>query len=51
MGHNERSQLLASLKGQRIHIPNLRPIFSGWPARVNPNREALVPFVDETLPR
>ncbi|MCJ1380331.1 hypothetical protein MMC17_003434 [Xylographa soralifera] len=35
------TKLIASLKGQTVTVPDLRPIFSGWPSGSNPNQAAL----------
>ncbi|MCJ1402580.1 hypothetical protein MMC11_005800 [Xylographa trunciseda] len=39
------TNLLADLKGQIVNIPDLRPIFSGWPCGINPKEEALAKSV------
>ncbi|MCJ1393494.1 hypothetical protein MMC18_006369 [Xylographa bjoerkii] len=50
----EYTKLLASLKGQTVNIPDLRPIFSGWPYGINPKEDALTKLVTKwvaSLPR
>ncbi|KAL8963659.1 MAG: hypothetical protein Q9193_000103 [Seirophora villosa] len=44
-----RKQLLKSLKGRVLHIPNLQALMSHWPQYVNPELERLREDVDNTL--
>ncbi|RDA94855.1 hypothetical protein CP533_4215 [Ophiocordyceps camponoti-saundersi (nom. inval.)] len=46
---SQRQELLESLVGQPVHIPDLRGLFSEWPAAVNPNLEDLRAFVSSSL--
>lgn len=32
---DHRKELLASLRGQKIRVPNLKPIFEHWPTKTN----------------
>lgn len=36
-----RRDLLHQLKGQGLHLPDLRLLFKHWPTNVNPNLEGL----------
>lgn len=47
----KRDHLLSSLRGQRLEVDNLNPIFSHWPAHQNPNYEGLIPEVQNKLER
>lgn len=47
----QRKKLLASLRGQTIRIPNVAPLFSHWPTKVNPELERLRVDVQEWLNR
>ena len=49
LGLNERHELLKSLPGQHIHIPNLHGLFHAWPEATNPQIGALRIEVDQTL--
>ncbi len=42
---NERELLAKTLKGQRLVIPNMRPIFAHWPVGQNKH----YPVVKETM--
>lgn len=50
---NQRDQLLESLRGRKVCMPDLRPIFAGWSGtyheNVNPHWKELVGAVDEKL--
>ena len=46
---DERLQLLAKVKGQRIKIPDLMPVYAGWGEHVNPHWKRLVEIVDAKL--
>lgn len=48
---NSRKQLALSLKGQKIHIPDLSPIFQSWPHRVNANVDSIRQDIEERLER
>ncbi|TAQ88585.1 hypothetical protein B7494_g3094 [Chlorociboria aeruginascens] len=45
----DRKQLLDSIRGQRVLIPNLRPLFSSWGNQINPNYQKLIPVVNQKL--
>lgn len=45
------SELHRELSGQTVHIPNMRPLFSTWPAGTNRNLERLRRFVNEHIDR
>ena len=48
MEHDKCLQLLASLQGQTVHIPDLYPLFEGWSADdVNPLRQPLTKILHE----
>lgn len=55
MTSTRREQLLEGLRGQAVRIPDLRPIFSGWPGayggNISPHWKELVGVVDEKLQR
>jgi hypothetical protein len=36
-----RQELLAQLKGQELHVPDLRLIFEHWPIDINPKIEGI----------
>ena len=40
--NEEYTKLIASLKGETVTVPDLRPIFSGWPCGNNANQASLV---------
>ncbi|KAI1505048.1 isoprenoid synthase domain-containing protein [Biscogniauxia marginata] len=44
-----REQLLARLKGSKVKIPNLKPLFSHWPQAVHLEIEKLDEYVQKTL--
>jgi hypothetical protein len=47
-----RDEILSSLKGTTVTIPNLYSIFTGWKdAEINPCYEGLVPVANERLQR
>ncbi|KAL8747718.1 MAG: hypothetical protein Q9190_000459 [Brigantiaea leucoxantha] len=46
-----RQQLLDSLRGQELRIPNLQAFFDGWPQSINPNLSHLRKDVDDRLKR
>jgi hypothetical protein len=49
---SRNSQLAAELKGQKIRVPNLDPMFEGWPmGNINPNYLKLLPFVNRKIDR
>ncbi|KAK0102186.1 hypothetical protein ONS95_001017 [Cadophora gregata] len=46
---NQRQQLLDSIRGKTVTIPNLRPIFEKYTGAINPNYQAMIPVVDSHL--
>ncbi|RDA88977.1 hypothetical protein CP532_0611 [Ophiocordyceps camponoti-leonardi (nom. inval.)] len=46
---SQRQELLESLLGQRVQIPDLQGLFSEWPLAVNPEVEKLRSFVSSSL--
>jgi hypothetical protein len=46
-----RQQLLKSLRGRSIHIPDLQALLAQWPQDVNTQLEHLKKDVDEKLQR
>lgn len=50
-----REQLIEGLRGQAVQVPDLRPIFSGWPGayggNISPHWKELVSVVNEKLRR
>ena len=48
-GLDERHELVASLRGQRICIPDLHDLFKAWPEATNPQIAALRKDVDQIL--
>ena len=48
-GLNERHELVNSLRGQNVRIPDLHVLFQGWPEAMNPQIAALRRDVDQTL--
>ena len=46
---HSRQQLLSSLRGCQMVIPDLQAIFEKWPQAVNPNLKSLSQDVDERL--
>ena len=44
-----RQQLLMSLRGHTLKIPNLQVLFNHWPQHVNPELDRLRADVDERL--
>ncbi|KAL1594623.1 hypothetical protein SLS60_010384 [Paraconiothyrium brasiliense] len=51
----ERKALLASVRGQTIRIPDLRPLSAHWPTKTNPDIDAMRvdirEWLDATLPQ
>jgi hypothetical protein len=47
----DRKILLESLRGQKIEVSSLSPIFEKWPAHRNPHWKALIPEVNGKLER
>ncbi|KAJ4380715.1 hypothetical protein N0V86_004076 [Didymella sp. IMI 355093] len=47
----ERRKLLASLRGKKLHIPNLKPMFDHWPSKTNPSVQPMRQDVQEWLKR
>jgi hypothetical protein len=37
----QREKLLASLRGQTIHIPDLKPLFQRWPSATSPHLQRI----------
>lgn len=48
-GSNERSELVDSLRGQNIDLPDLHKIFEGWPEAINEHVDSLRIVVDADL--
>ena len=52
---DHRAQLLQNIKGQQAHLPDLRPIFAGWPGaydeNINPHWKMMTVNVDDKLER
>lgn len=46
---SETSALRAKLKGQILHIPDLRPIFFRWSSAISPHYEGLAEVMKEEL--
>jgi hypothetical protein len=46
-----RKQLAMLLKGQRVHIPDLSPIFQDWPQAINCDVDSVRPDTDKLLER
>ncbi|KAF1817442.1 terpenoid synthase [Eremomyces bilateralis CBS 781.70] len=50
---DRRTQLLESIRGQRAYLPDLRPIFAGWPGayseNVNEYYELMIPIANARL--
>ncbi|PQE07547.1 hypothetical protein CJF30_00007283 [Rutstroemia sp. NJR-2017a BBW] len=44
-----RKQLAMLLKGQRVHIPDLSPIFQDWPQAINCDVDSIRPDTDKLL--
>ncbi|KAI0388027.1 terpenoid synthase [Hypomontagnella monticulosa] len=47
--YNEKELLAKSLKGQRLVIPDMRPIFAHWPRGENENYQRMKAVVDDRL--
>ncbi|KAI1386707.1 terpenoid synthase [Hypoxylon trugodes] len=47
--HSEKELLAKRLKGQKLVIPDIRPIFAHWPSRVNENYQEVKEEVDNRL--
>lgn len=47
--HNEKELVAKGLKGQRLVIPDMRPIFAHWPSGQNENYQAMKDIIDERL--
>ncbi|KAI0596014.1 isoprenoid synthase domain-containing protein [Biscogniauxia sp. FL1348] len=44
-----REKLLAGIKGSKVVIPNLKPVFGHWPQATNPEIEKLDEYIQGTL--
>ena len=44
-----RDELLSSLHGQTVRIPNLHDLYTGWPSVVNPEKDAVNSVVHSVL--
>ena len=44
-----REKIVSRLMGQRVHLPNLRPLYAGWPFAENPHKEKLKPIVNRLI--
>lgn len=51
MTPSERDILLAGLSGQEVYIPDLRPVFAGWPEDVNEHEPSIRVAMDQVLDR
>lgn len=51
MFESEGIAALRSLRGQLLQIPDLRPVYAGWAAGLNPHCDELRTFVDEKIDR
>jgi hypothetical protein len=38
---SQREKLLASLRGQTVHIPDLKPLFQYWPTATSPHLQRI----------
>ncbi|KAI0841240.1 terpenoid synthase [Hypoxylon sp. FL0890] len=47
--YNEKELLSKRLKGQKLVIPDMRPIFAHWPRGQNENYQAMKDMIDERL--
>ncbi|KAI1093071.1 terpenoid synthase [Rostrohypoxylon terebratum] len=47
--YNEKELLAKKLKGQRLSIPDMRPILAHWPRGKNKNYEAIKKMIDERI--
>ncbi|KAI0889255.1 terpenoid synthase [Annulohypoxylon maeteangense] len=47
--YTEKELLVKKLKGQRLSIPDMRPIFSHWPSGQNENYETMKEMIDKRL--
>jgi len=45
------AQLLASMKGRTVDVPDMSKEFSGWSKGINPFYQKMVPLVDSKLER
>ncbi|EMR63114.1 putative terpene synthase family protein [Eutypa lata UCREL1] len=48
-GQNERQALAEKLKGQKLTIPDMRPIFAHWPGGQNENYEVVKGVIEKEL--
>lgn len=46
---SSKTKLLDSMRGQTIKIPNLRRVFNGYPAGINPHYKKMIPMVNRKL--
>lgn len=49
--HNPRDQLLAKIKSCSILVPELQPLFTSWPAAINPEWQNIVPDMNNKIAR
>ncbi|KAI2466219.1 terpenoid synthase [Annulohypoxylon bovei var. microspora] len=47
--YSEKELLVKKLKGQRLSIPDMRPIFAHWPSGENENYRAMKEMIDKRL--
>lgn len=48
-GLDKRHELASSLRGQKVHLPDLYSILEGWPEATSSHLMALRAVVDQTL--
>jgi hypothetical protein len=51
MSTSERDNILTQLRGQKVRIPDLHPIFSAWPEDVNKHVLNIVPAINKVIER
>lgn len=47
--HNEKELVAKRLKGQRLVIPDMRPIFAHWPRGQNENYQVVKDIIEKRL--
>lgn len=48
-GLNDQSEILNSIRGQKVNVPDIHQMFEGWPMATNIHLNSLRPIVDADL--
>lgn len=48
---SEAQEILGALRGEILHVPDLREIFKDWPVDANTNYKEIIPVVESAFDR